>query len=114
MVQLKASDNVNIRSDGSIACRVERKHLTSWLAQRMPVILILYDAMRDCAYWLYVQSYFREHGRSKVFATTTLPIPANNIVDPHAMMRLARFLRRALKQIGEVHHDENEDKNDPL
>ena len=30
-----------------------------WLAEKMPVILIVYDARMDIAYWVYIQSYFR-------------------------------------------------------
>ena len=107
LLQLKASDRLRVRTDGTIPSRVERKHIANWLAQPMPVILVKYDALRNLAYWLYVQSYFRKHGRATLFTTTTLPIPAVNIVNPAAMLRFSRFLDNVLGQIGEVDHDED-------
>ena len=32
-----------------------------WMAEKMPVILILFDAARRRAYWLAVKDYFREN-----------------------------------------------------
>ena len=107
LLQLKASDRLVVRSDGTVACRVERKHLTSWLAQPLPVLLIVYDAVQDQAFWLYVQSYFRKHGRATLFATVSLPIPTANVVDPSAMRRFARFRDHTFDQMGEVEHDED-------
>src|SRR5262245_45894381 len=60
LLQLKASDALQIRrNQATFPFRIERSDLVLWLAQPMPVILIVYDASKDRAYWLYVQSHFR-------------------------------------------------------
>src|SRR6266568_4321283 len=60
LLQMKASDRVLARPHQStLTFRIARRDLVSWLAQPLPVILIIYDARKEKAYWLYVQSYFR-------------------------------------------------------
>src|SRR5689334_16982376 len=60
LLQLKASDRLAIRpGQESFSFRIERSDLVLWLAQPMPVILVVYDARMEAAYWLYVQSHFR-------------------------------------------------------
>ncbi len=75
----------------------------------MPVMLIVYDAHRDEAYWLYVQQYFeavrvriRQPGR-----TVSLMVPANNILNEDGIRQFARFRDNVLRQSQEVirHHD---------
>lgn len=60
LLQVKASDHLGIRAkQATFAFRIDRRDLALWLAQPMPVILIVYDARKDAAYWLYIQSYFQ-------------------------------------------------------
>ena len=75
----------------------------------MPVILAVYDAAQEEAYWLYVQEHF-ESGRAgrfdKVGAKMTVHVPRANIVTPAAMRRFAGFRDRILLQLeGLTHHD---------
>src|SRR5438128_4340832 len=59
LLQLKASDRLKLSSgESTFSFRLARSDLVLWLAQPMPVILIVYDARKDVAYWLYVQSHF--------------------------------------------------------
>ena len=59
-LQVKATDFLRYRRDGqSSSFRVEAVDLHLWLREIMPVSLIVYDALREDAYWLYVQAYFR-------------------------------------------------------
>ena len=81
----------------------------------MPVILIVYDAPKTVAYWIYVQSYFRNREGFNLFAagkTVTVRFPTTNVVNPTAIRKFARFRDRLLEQMSEVRHDENE--VDPL
>jgi penicillin-binding protein-related factor A (putative recombinase) len=58
-LQLKASDKLRYSKDGShVSFRIERKHYHYWMKQPMPVFLLIYDAKKNQAYWLYVQAYF--------------------------------------------------------
>jgi Domain of unknown function (DUF4365) len=58
-LQLKASDKFKYSKDGkTIVFQIEVKHYRYWMKQVMPVFLVLYDARKARAYWLYVQAYF--------------------------------------------------------
>jgi hypothetical protein len=58
LIQVKATDRLTRAAGGrEIVCRVSQKDLRYWAGQWMPVILVLYDAGADLAYWLYVQAY---------------------------------------------------------
>ncbi len=81
----------------------------------MPVLLILYEARKDTAYWLDVQSYFRRQKDFNLFAagkTVTVVVPVANVVTPAAVRRFARFRDRILAQLRKVIHAEETD--DPL
>src|SRR3954451_23753318 len=58
--QLKATDTVKRSADGMvILLRLEWRDLLFLLNEFLPVVLVLYDAQEDKAYWLDVQEYFR-------------------------------------------------------
>ncbi|HEY7425496.1 MAG TPA: DUF4365 domain-containing protein [Gemmataceae bacterium] len=111
LLQLKASDRLPIRpNQASFRVRIERKDLVLWLAQPMPVILIVYDARKDRAYWLYVQSHFRTLKDFDLFRagpSVCVQIPVQNVVTTAAMRWFARFRDRVLQQMRKVIHDEN-------
>jgi hypothetical protein len=109
-MQLKASDRLQLRPhQDAFSFRVERSDLVLWLAQPLPVILIVYDARKEVAYWLYVQSYFRRQKGFSLFTagkTVTVQVPTANIVNAAAIRRFARFRDRVLAQMREVVHEE--------
>src|SRR5205807_17909 len=58
--QLKATERMpKLRDSRTFPVRVEWRDLLLWLNEPMPVILAIYNAVEDQAYWLYVQAYFR-------------------------------------------------------
>lgn len=59
LVQVKATERLRItEGQASFPFRILRSDLILWLAQPMPVILVVYDAAQDMAYWVYVQNDF--------------------------------------------------------
>jgi hypothetical protein len=65
-IQLKATDNIekyHLKS-GGFSFPIDKQDIELWLNQTMPVILILFDAQKDKAYWLYLQFYFEQRGLS--------------------------------------------------
>ncbi len=112
LLQLKATRRMKIRPGAeTFPFRIDRRDLVYWRAQPMPVILVLYDASRDRAYLLYVQSYFRDWGRADLFGagkTVTAAVSTRNVLNPAAVRRFARFRDRTLAQIRRVIHDEHE------
>jgi hypothetical protein len=58
-IQLKASDRHRyIENKSFISFEITRKHYELWMAELMPVFLVLYDAQEKKTFWLYVQEYF--------------------------------------------------------
>jgi hypothetical protein len=110
-LQLKATDRLRRRAGkASFGFRIDRRDLVHWLRQEMPVILIVYDARADVAFWLYVQSHFRRLKDFSVFTvgqTVSVAIPTTNVVTQSAVRRFRMFRNRVLAQISEVVHDED-------
>ena len=108
-VQLKASDNPQVRN-GAIGVRIQRADLVVWLKQVMPVILILYDARVDLAFWIYVQRFFEEQDEFNIFLagkTITVPIPLSNVLNVDSVKAFRLFLRRVLAQTKMVKNAES-------
>ncbi len=110
LFQLKATDRLRLSRDGqAVVFRVERADLDWWLDEKMPVILVVYDAQADVAYWLYVQAHFtgqRPKGRAKRGQTVTLHLPRANVLDEAAVRRIAGYKAAVLAQMkGVRHHD---------
>lgn len=95
LFQLKATDALKRSADGTaISVRLEWRDLLFWVNEVEPVILILYDAQQDRAYWLYVQEYFRQiqwAKRASATTTVTVLVPAANLLDEAAIRLFARF-----------------------
>lgn len=95
LFQLKATDVLKKSADGMvISVRLEWRDLLFWVNEVEPVILILYDAQQDGAYWLYVQEYFRQilwPKRATATTTVTINVPAANVLDEAAIRLFARF-----------------------
>lgn len=93
--QLKATDSLRRSADGKvIPVRLEWRDLLFWLNELQPVILVLYEAREDKAYWLYVQEYLRREPlgkRSGPTTTVTVHVPAGNVVDEPTIRLFARF-----------------------
>jgi len=88
---------------------VRNSDFAYWLAEKQPVILVVYDAIEDRAYWLYVQAYFegiagfRLSDRGK---TTTVKVPMTNLLNEAAIRRFIGYRDdvEAQQQGRVVHH----------
>ncbi len=108
-IQLKATDSLPLLADGeTISFAILRSDLEYWLAEWLPVILIVYDAMADTAYWLYLQAHFQQQADfnlTLVSETVNVHINTRNVVDPNAIRQFARFKAQILKQFEGMHHE---------
>jgi hypothetical protein len=71
-----------------------------WMLERMPVILILFDAGRRRANWLWVQRYFSEDGTrrpKKGAKTVRVHVPKHQVVNRRAIAKM-RDLKWAAHQ----------------
>jgi uncharacterized protein DUF4365 len=109
-IQLKASDHLVLpTARDTFPFEVRRADLDFWLGEPMPVILEIYDAPREQAYWLYLQAYFEALGLdpgSRPGRTVTVRVPIGNAVDEAAIRRFARYRDAVLGHLeGVIHHN---------
>lgn len=63
LFQLKATDSINILKDGkTISFTADKRDLDLWAEELYPAYLVVYDAAKEEAYWLYIQVYLEENG----------------------------------------------------
>jgi hypothetical protein len=93
LVQVKASDRVRWLAGGRhLSFRVEKSDLLHWLQEPLPVMLVVYDALADRAYYLPVQEYFEGILGFDVWQarpSVTVRIPRGNVLDPVAVRQVA-------------------------
>lgn len=74
----------------------------------MPVILVVYDAQVDEAYWLYVQAYFEsepEFDLGSAGETVTVHLPKANVLHQQSIRTMARYRDDVLRQVqGVIRH----------
>lgn len=93
--QIKATDKVKKTAGGNaIAVRLEWRDMIYWLNERSPVILVVYDAQADQAWWLHVQAAVRAvrpEGQAGPPGTLTVHVPVANALDLAAVRRFRRL-----------------------
>jgi len=98
-IQVKSTASLDwLASEPAAAFRIGRKDLAGWLRQSLPVILVVFDANEDRAYWIHVQAYFAAQPGFNLFAaaeTITVRIPRQNLLDPAAVRLFAEFRDQA-------------------
>ncbi len=101
-MQLKATDDLRLDTDrNAIVVRLARADLLSWLADIYPVILVVYDARLDKAYWVHLQEYFRDRlllARLWRRASLTIYVPVENVISEEAIRRFALLKAQALAE----------------
>ena len=100
-IQLKATDNPRfVNADKEIAMRVDVADLNQWQWEPMPVVLVVYDARRDRAYWIHIQNYI-EDARLTLDRSdrATLRIPVENRVNKRSIRYLRRLRDDVLEQV---------------
>jgi hypothetical protein len=102
-IQLKATDRPkHVNGKTEISFSADKRDLTTWYDEPYPVILVLYDAKQEIAYWLYVQQYLRAtkgFDLTKIGDDYTLRIPKTNIVDQTAFKTMRNFKINTLKEL---------------
>ena len=81
-IQLKASDNFTyVKEELFISYEITIQHHNLWTKEVMPVFLILFDAAKEIAYWIYVQEYFSDPSRKPKATAKTISvrIPVTNV-----------------------------------
>ena len=108
LIQLKATDRPRTLRNGDATFSIEIKHYHSWLSQLLPVYLILYDAVREIAYWQYIQAYFEEdktrRPRSRA-NSVTVRFPRENLFGDETVAYIGNRQRSVMaKAKGVIEH----------
>ncbi len=85
-VQLKSTDSLKIVKN-TIAFDLSKKDLELWLYSSSPVIIIIYDAQNELAYWVDLLIYFKENKEilKKVNKFVRIYIPNENFFNKKAV-----------------------------
>ncbi|MCI0407374.1 MAG: DUF4365 domain-containing protein [Acidobacteria bacterium] len=109
LFQVKATNRPKRTADGqALLLRVARADLRAWLGEPMPVILVVYDAQAERAYWLYVQAEFEKQPnvvKAQGPQTMTVRLPRSQRFIPSAVRKFAQYKDQILaQQLRLVHH----------
>ena len=110
-LQVKATEHLKMLADRrTISFSVDLRDVRHWLQEIMPVIFVVYDAVKEKAYWLYVQPFFATRTRSlinKAQKKVAVSIPRRNVGGEAAVRRFAQFRDNVLEQTKGVitHYD---------
>lgn len=106
-LQLKASEKLRA-SGNNVVFDMDLRDYTRWTREPMPVILVLFDASKRRAYWVYIQRYFEETPSRKpgrVAKTVRVRVPKRQIVSRTAIKRMRAYKQRVLEQLeGAIDH----------
>jgi len=92
-LQLKASEALE-RSGAGYVFDLDIRDYNLWVVENNPVFLILFDAARRRAYWLYVQGYFEGDARrtpKKGAKTVRVRVPERQTMSRRGVAQLRRF-----------------------
>ena len=99
-IQVKAAQVLHSVADGYVF-DVDIGDYNLWMIEEMPVILILFDASRRRAFWLFFQSYFREDAArrpKKTAKSVRVRVPKQQTVNRRAIAKMRDLKWEARRQ----------------
>jgi Domain of unknown function (DUF4365) len=90
-IQLKSTDNIQeLKKKTTISFDLSKRDLELWLLSTTKLLVVLYDAQAEIAYFIDLQEYFKENGLSlntirKYFRVN---IPLANLFNTHNIKQL--------------------------
>ena len=96
--QVKAAESLRVVGSNYVF-DVHVRDYNLWIREEMPVVLVLFDASRKKAFWLVVQSYFRNLTRRprRGQKTVRVRVPKQQTIDREAIEKL-RDLKQQLRR----------------
>jgi len=102
-VQLKATDRLKLVNNGSeLSFVLDKRDINLWFNEPFPVILIIFDAINDRGYWLYLQRYFEKLSNFDIGTigdNYSVRIPITNILNEKSLLEFRDYKSDVLKQI---------------
>lgn len=106
-IQLKASEKLIESGDGFVF-DIDFRDYARWTVEPMPVVVMLFDASRRRAYWIYVQRYFAASPSRKPrqgVKTVRIRVPVRQIVNRATIRKLRSYKQGVLGQLeGVIDH----------
>lgn len=96
-LQLKAAEKLKTFGDNFVFDMDLRDYMR-WTREPMPVILILFDASKRRAYWVYIQRYFEEEPSRKPrqsVKTVRIRVPKRQVVS-HAAIKTMKVCKQSV------------------
>lgn len=86
-IQVKATEHPNYVDGGaSLAIRIQAADIAYWQFQPMPVILVVYDATREQAFWIHIQESLQSENTLKSDQDrVTVRLSVTQLLTPAAM-----------------------------
>jgi hypothetical protein len=93
LVQLKGKEEATLKRDGTFAVPIERKNAKYYVEKvRQPVFLVLVDLEAETAYWLFIQEYLENLGKTKNWqskSSVVICVPKANVLANTAQLEAA-------------------------
>jgi hypothetical protein len=106
-LQLKASEKLTALGNNFVF-DMDLRDYTRWMREPMPVILVLFDASKRRAYWLYIQRYFAQNPSRKPrqgAKTVRVRIPKRQVISRAAIKAIRTYKQGVLEQLeGVIDH----------
>ena len=96
MFQLKSTDFIELSPQkGGFIVDLSKRDLELWLKSRLPVLLILYDAQAEIAYFVDLQAYFNENRLllENVRKFVRIFLPPTSVFNKEAVKELQRIFK---------------------
>lgn len=102
-IQVKARERLKqLQGQRAFSLKIRKEDLSHWLSELSPVILVLFDAATETAYWIYVQQYFSSRPKfllKRVRGSITVRFDVRQVLDVKAVHAFAEYKRSAIKQL---------------
>lgn len=98
LFQLKSTDKLKyVKTQNGFAFDLSKRDLELWLYEKVPVLIILYDAVLDKAYFIELQNYFLKNRKmlQEIRKFVRIYIPSSNLLDVKAV-QFIRNLKNSL------------------
>jgi Domain of unknown function (DUF4365) len=101
-IQLKSTDNIKRTSDKQFfVFDISKRDLELWCNSDIPVVLLLYDAQKEVAYYIDILEYFQKDGinLNKISKFVRLKFSQKDIWNPQIVIKLRHIktnLRNAI------------------
>ena len=93
-IQLKSTDHLQkMKKKETISFDLSKRDLELWLLDSTKLLVVLYDAQEELAYFVDLQAYFVENGAvlKTIKKYFRINIPLTNRFVPHAIKQLVHF-----------------------